>query len=132
MHRQDMLNDWLARLNADATIVGLLGANGFYPAQSGIPVTVPSVHYSTSYNPEGELFEKAGIRLDLFIRGATKAAALEQRIRDLSHRDISQVLGSRRCWIRYLDAADVPFPSDPDVTHRALDFELETVRSLYA
>jgi len=127
-----LVTAWLARLNADTTLTGLLGGTGnIYPADASRPVKVPSLQYLVHNDHEEESFNPMGLRVDLFVRGATKAAQVERRVRQLSHRDAGQVLGTRRGWLRLLDASTLEFPSDPGVVHRALDFHLETVRSKY-
>ncbi len=123
---------WLARLNGDATLVGLLGGAGrILAAQASRPVTIPSIEWQVYGDTEEESFNPVSVRLDLFVTGVAKADQVEARVRNLSHRDTAQAIGSVRGWIRHLDTRDIEFPSQPGVVHRALDFTLEAVRHKY-
>lgn len=127
-----LMKGWLARLNADEELEDLLGGTGrIVVASASQAVTIPSVEWMLYGDTEGESFNRVFVRLDLFIKGAVLCGDVEARIRAISHRDTSQMIGTIRGWIRYLDKRDMDFPSQPGVVHRALDFSLEAVRTKY-
>lgn len=122
----------LARYAADTALQAALGGNHIYPAGASRPARVPSVEYLLFPDRDGESFNTFGLRLDVFAKPLSLAATIEKRLRVLTHGDVAQVLGSERLWLRYLDARSLDYESDPGVVHRALDFEVESVRLKYA
>lgn len=127
-----VMERWLARLNGSASITAIIGSAGFYPMSAARPAVIPSVEYLVYGDRETELFNLVSVRMHLYVRGQAAAIALEGAIRDLSHSDVEQDLGAGiRGWIRYSDGRDIDYPSEPGVVHRALDFDLETVRTTY-
>ena len=81
---------------------------------------------------EDESFNPITVQLDYFARGVAQAATIERRIRQLTHRDTSRVLGTHRMWTRYLDSRNHDYPAEPGVVHRSLDFLFEPLRAKYA
>lgn len=123
--------DWVERLNADAQLTALLGGEHIYPASASRPVRVPSMEWILLYDTEDEWTNPIGVQWDFWARGIRVAGLIEKRLRLLSHADYGQELGGERLWLRYRDGRSLEYPKEPGVVHRALDFEVEPVRSKY-
>lgn len=121
----------VARWNADTTLTNALGGAHIYPAQASRPVKIPSIEYLILGNPEGESFGTIRLRVDFWAKGMALTGVIEKRLYVLTHKDVAQVLGTERLWMRYVDGRTLDYEADPGVTHRALDFEIETVRLKY-
>ncbi len=103
-----------------------------YPAQSARPVRVPSVEYTLPITDiEEENFNPITVQVDYWARGAPKAAAIERRIRLITHRDTARVVGGCRMWTQYLDSRSHEYPAELGVVHRSLDVRLTPVRLKY-
>ena len=126
-----VVEKWLARLLADASLISLLDGKKIFVASANRPVKVPSVEWFMLYDHEEEWLNPVGFQVDIFARGMRNAAQIERRIRLLTHRDTSQDFDNERMWFLYRDARSIEFPSDPGVVHRALDFECQSVRGKY-
>jgi hypothetical protein len=109
-----------------------LALSHIYPAQAARPVVVPSVEWSLIGDREVSLFNPLTLQVDYWCRGMGRASTIEWRIRTLSHRDTSRVMGGIRLWTRYLDSRNHDYPADPGVLHRSLDLQLEPLRARYA
>lgn len=121
----------VARWNADAALTTALGGPHIYPANASRPVRIPSIEYLVLGQPEGESFGIIRLRVDFWAKGIALAGVIEKRLYVLTHRDVAQVLGTERMWLRFQDGRTLDYEADPGVTHRALDFEIETVRLKY-
>lgn len=128
---------WLDLLEADAVLAAALGldADGgipIYPAQAARPVRVPSVEwFGPVVDIEGETFNPITVQVDYWARGVAKAAAIERRIREITHRDTARVVGGYRMWTQYEDSRSHDYPADPGVIHRSLDFMFTPLRDKY-
>lgn len=121
----------VARWNADSALTTALGGEHIYPANASRPVRIPSIEYLVLGQPEGESFGIIRLRVDFWAKGIALAGVIEKRLYVLTHRDVAQVLGTERMWLRFQDGRTLDYEADPGVTHRALDFEIETVRLKY-
>ena len=127
-----VLPAWLDLLEADADLIAELGGSYIYPAQSARPVRVPSVEYTLPITDiEEENFNPITVQVDYWARGAPKAAAIERRIRLITHRDTARVVGGCRMWTQYLDSRSHEYPAELGVVHRSLDVRLTPVRLKY-
>lgn len=109
-----------------------LAQSHIYPAQAARKVGVPSVEYTLPIiDRETELFNPITIQVDYWVRGVNRAAVIENRLRTLTHRDTSRVIGGMRMWTRYLDSRSHEYRAAEGVTHQSLDFLFEPLRSKY-
>lgn len=123
---------WTARLLADPDLISVMGRADFItPAQSRRPVEVPSIEYLSVTDNESELWNPIGMQVDFWARGWAKTERIEQRIRTLTTRDTSQVLGGERVWMKFMDANTIDYPQDASTVHRVLDFTFEALRGKY-
>ena len=76
-------------------------------------------------------FNPITVQVDYWARGAPKAAAIERRIRLITHRDTARVVGGYRMWTQYLDSRSHEYPAELGVVHRSLDIRLTPVRLKY-
>lgn len=123
---------WMARLSADTALVTLLGGDHIYPADAAKKVRIPSVQYLANSDRDRESFNVIDVQLDFWAKGTKQAGEIERRLRLLSHRDVGQQLGEYRVFLRYLDGRTLPYPAEPGVVHKQLDFTLELIRQQYA
>lgn len=128
-----VVEQWIARLNADPALLSVLGGgNLIYPAQASRPVTVPSIEYLVSSDTEGELFNPITVVVDFWARGIKKSAQIERRIRLLTHSDVGQDVGGERMWLQYQDGRTLEYPKEEGVVHRQLEFLFTPMREKYA
>ena len=128
----EVIQAWVALMNADAALIAALGGQHIYPAQAARAVRVPSVEYSLVSDIEEESFNPIIVQVDYWAKGTAASATIERRIRRLTHRDTARTLGSLRLWTRYLDSRSHQYPAELGVVHRSLDFEFTPVRGQYA
>lgn len=122
---------WVDLLMADATLIMALGGPRIYPAAATRKVGIPSIEYSMIIDRETELFNPITVQVDFWAKGINRAAVIEERIRLLTHRDVSRVLGDYRLWTRYLNSRSHEYTAEEGVTHRSMDFLFEPIRSKY-
>lgn len=119
---------WIARLLADDPLRSVMGYDAFvYDSDAPRKERVPSIEYTILGDRETENFNPILVQVDLFLRGAKKAAQAERRVRTLTHNDAWQQLGSEWLSMRYLDRRSINYP-EPGVKHTALDFLWEPVK----
>jgi hypothetical protein len=131
-----VLPAWVALLEADEPLIELLGGAHIYPASAARKVRVPSVEYSIVDDRETELFNPMRVQVDYWARGLEAAAAIERRIRMVTHRDVARELEvdeyeGLRLWTRYMDSRTHPYPAEQGVVHRSMDFQIEPVRARF-
>lgn len=127
-----VIEHWITRLQADASLVSLMNSSAFiYASGAAKPVKVPSIEYMIVGDREDELFNPIQVQVDFWQRGIKKAAQTERRIRLLTHSDVGQDLGGERLWMRYLESRTTEYPAEPGVVHKILDFLFEPVREKY-
>lgn len=131
MRWDDVIQVWLDRLATDAALVDALNDRPLTPANAAEPVTIPSADYSFIYEDEGELFVRFGVQVTIFAP-IGRAAVIESRIRQITHRDVSYDLGGLRLWSRFIDARSTDYPAQRGVIQRSVDFEFEIIRAKYA
>lgn len=127
-----VIANWTAALLDDAALVDTLGGRHIYPAQAARPVRVPSVEYLTTSDREEENFNPIFIQVDFWARGMDQAATIEERLRSITHRDTARswTPDGLRLWTQYVDARTLPYPKDPGVVYRSMDFRFAGVRSV--
>lgn len=123
--------EWLDLLEADADLIDLLGGQHIYPAQAAREVRIPSVEWLLVLDSEEENFNPFLVQVDYWARGAVKAAAIERRIRMITHRDTAREIGGIRLWTQYEDSRSHDYPAEPGVIHRSLDFRFIPGRDKY-
>ena len=124
---------WLDLLEADAELIADLGGSYIYPAQAARPVRIPSVEYTLPFSDmEEENFNPFTVQVDYWARGVPKAAAIERRIREITHRDTAREIGGYRMWTQYEDSRSHEYPAELGVVHRSLDFRFTPLRDMYA
>jgi hypothetical protein len=122
---------WTARIYADAALLSVMGTRPWlFAAQSARPVKVPSIEYLMIGDTEEENFNPILVQVDLWAPAA-KAKQIEQRIHNLTHRNVSQDLGGEWVWLRKLDYRTGSYDGpEKGVIHRILDYEFKPVKQL--
>lgn len=123
---------WRSVLIADSALTTLLGGEHVYAGQAGRKVRVPSVEWITISDFETESFNPITVQADTFALDLDQAIAIERRVRLLTHRDVARSLGGHQMWTRYLDSRSHPYPDEPGVVHRSVDFQFEPLKAAYA
>lgn len=123
---------WLPLIEGDAALIRIMGTGKFItPGSASKPVTIPSIQYQMFSDIEEENFNPVQIQVDYWIKGIKAARAAERRLRLLTARDTSRVLGGIRMWTKYLDSRSHDYPADPGVVHRSIDFEFSALKERF-
>lgn len=127
MRWDDAVRAAVARLEADATLTGLLGGAHVYRAGARRQPQIPSVEWFGITTRLEENTEPITVQFDIWARGYAAAVAIEGRLRALLHSDTPVDWAGLKLWSQYQDGRDHEDP-EPGVVHRSVDYELKPAR----
>jgi hypothetical protein len=119
----------VARLEADADLLGLLGGPHVYRSGAHREKRVPSVEWFVVSEVLRENTFRLLIQWDIWAHSYGRAAAIDRRLRRILHREVPHTVGGVLMWMQVESARDVPDP-EPSLVHRALDMSFEPAREI--
>lgn len=127
MRWPDVMRALVARLEADAELMGLLGGPHIYRTQDIREVRVPSVAWTRVSDVEEETVEAVLIQWDLFARTEAGEEGVLRRLRALLASDTVEIVAGVRMWMRYDGGRELE-PPEPGTRHSALDVTYQPLR----
>ena len=118
----------VARLEADAELVQLLGGAHVYRMGARRDVRTPSVEWFIVSAIPTENFERCLIQLDIWAKSYSQATEIERRLQKCLHRDLPEEVEGLWMFLQWVQSRDHGDPKE-GLVHRSVDFRFEPVRA---
>jgi hypothetical protein len=125
-----VLSAQLARLNADAALLALLGGAGriIRRYSVGAIVTIPGVYWHFPSETPGETSWEVLADFDVWADTYSQARQIGARLIAVMHKELPEQIGGTLCFSQLVGAEDLGDPGPDGVARRLYRFRWEPVR----